>query len=82
MKTSSIGELAGGEAAENARILLQVLEGVLGAHRNITLLNASAALVVGGKARTLEEGIKMAANAIDSGMALKLIGLQNTPVVA
>jgi anthranilate phosphoribosyltransferase len=81
MKTSSIGELAGGEAEENARILLQVLEGVQGAHRNITLLNASAALLVGGKARTLEEGIKIAANAIDSGMALKLIGLQNTPVV-
>lgn len=74
MQTSSVAELAGGEAEENARILMQVLKGDHGPHRNITLLNAGAALLVGGKAQTLEEGIKLASDAIDSGRALKLIG--------
>jgi anthranilate phosphoribosyltransferase len=74
MKPSSIEDLAGGEAEENAKILVQVLEGHLGPHRDITLLNAGAALLVGGKVKTFEEGIKLAADAIDSGRALKLIG--------
>lgn len=74
LKTSSVEDLAGGEAQENAKILVQVLEGIQGPCRNITLLNAGAALLVGGRARSLEEGIQQAADAIDSGRALKLIG--------
>lgn len=68
-----IEDLAGGEAQENAHILRDVLSGKRGAPRDITLLNASAALLVGGKVKSLEEGILLAGEAIDSGRALKLI---------
>jgi len=54
---------------ENARMLLKVLRGEKGPRRDIVLLNAAAAIVVGGKARDLREGIKIAAEAIDSGKA-------------
>ena len=62
-------DLSGGDSAVNARILLDVLEGETGAARDIVLLNAGAAIYVGGKARDLGEGIGCAAGSIDSGMA-------------
>ena len=68
-----IGELVGGEVEENARILTQVLKGVKGPHREITLLNAAAALVVSGKAISLQEGMLLASESIDSGRALKRV---------
>jgi len=60
-------DLLGGNAEENAKITIGILEGEKGPRRDIVLLNAAAALVAGDKARDLTEGLKKAAEAIDSG---------------
>jgi anthranilate phosphoribosyltransferase len=62
-------DLAGGDPATNARILSDVLGGERGAARDIVLLNAGAAVYVGGKARDLLDGIVQAAASIDAGAA-------------
>ncbi len=68
--------IAGKDLAENARMLLKVLRGEKGPRRDIVLLNAAAAIVVGSKAKDLQEGIAIAADAIDSGSAYeKLVQL-------
>ncbi len=61
--------LRGGDAEANASALKMVLEGRPGPYRDIALLNAAAALVVAGAAKTLADGIKIAQHAIDSGEA-------------
>jgi len=66
---ASPDDLAGGDAAGNARILRSVLEGETGAARDIVLLNAAAAIYLGGRARDLHEGIRLAEVSIDSGSA-------------
>ncbi len=66
--------LAGGTAAENARITESVLHGEPGARRDVVLLNAGAALLVAGAAGSLEEGIDRAALTIDAGLAVELLG--------
>ncbi|MGA9521546.1 MAG: anthranilate phosphoribosyltransferase [Myxococcaceae bacterium] len=63
------GALTGGDPAQNARILRDVLSGQRGGPRDAVLANAAAALVVGGAAVTLEAGVKRAAESIDSGAA-------------
>jgi anthranilate phosphoribosyltransferase len=68
MKRAAVRELVGGAtAAENAAILEGIFSGERGAKRNIVVVNAAAALYVGRVARTLEEGVQRAAEAIDSG---------------
>jgi anthranilate phosphoribosyltransferase len=62
-------ELTGGEPNENADAVHRVLAGQHGAHRNIVVLNAGAAMVVADRASSLEEGIAMACESIDSGSA-------------
>lgn len=65
-------ELRGGTPQENANIARQILRGEeRGAKRNVVMLNAAAALVAGGKAKDLGEGLKLASDAIDSGRAEK-----------
>lgn len=65
-------ELVGGSAQENAEITRGILKGsIQGTKRNAVLLNAGAAIYVGGKAESIEEGIKKAAELIDSGAAEK-----------
>ncbi len=67
-----ITDLLGGEPEENAVILRGILSGETNsAKRDVVLLNAAAALVVGGKADGLEDGIELATQAIDSGKALE-----------
>ncbi len=66
---ASIRELQGGDREENARIIRGLLGGERGPRRDIVLMNAAAALVVGGKARDLKEGVALAASSIDSGAA-------------
>jgi anthranilate phosphoribosyltransferase len=61
--------LKGGDAAENAAIALRVLSGERGAARDIVLLNAGVSLLVAGAAATIDEGIVMSADALDSGRA-------------
>jgi anthranilate phosphoribosyltransferase len=67
----AISDIKGGNAKENAQIVLEVLSGDPGARRDIVLLNAAAALVAAGQATDFREGIKQAAEAIDSGQAMK-----------
>ena len=61
--------LVGGTPEENAGAMTALLDGQIGAYRDIVLLNTAAALVVCHKAETLKEGVEMAALAIDDGGA-------------
>ena len=61
--------LRGGDAEENAGALKAVLDGKVGAYRDIAVLNAAAALVVAGRAEGLKDGVAMAQKSIDSGEA-------------
>lgn len=69
MKRGSLGELAGGDAVENAGIIRAVLGGEKSARRDVVLLNAAAALVAAGRADHIAQGIPMAVSSIDSGAA-------------
>ncbi|MCU1246839.1 MAG: anthranilate phosphoribosyltransferase [Acidobacteria bacterium] len=62
-------ELAGGDAAENARIAQAILAGEEGARRDVVAANAGAALYVSGAAPTLSEGVIMAGKALAGGAA-------------
>jgi anthranilate phosphoribosyltransferase len=73
---ASLHDLRGGDREENAEIVRRVLAGEAGPRRDIVLMNAAAALVVGGKAHDFKEGVALAAQSIDSGAAAaKLAGL-------
>ena len=61
--------LRGGDAAHNAKALLDVLKGVKGPFRDVALLNAAAGLVVAGHAKDLQQGVEQAAKSVDSGAA-------------
>ena len=69
MTRSPIEEIAGGDAAENAGIIRDILGGKKSARRDVVLLNAAAALVAAEKADRLAEAVPLAARAIDSGAA-------------
>ncbi len=64
-----LAALAGGDAAENARIIRHLLEGEAGPRRDIVLANAAAALVAARLAADFREGVRGAAQSIDSGAA-------------
>ena len=66
---AELAAVAGGTPAENAAVVRAVLAGEPGPPRDITLLNAAAAIYVGGLAADLSEGVERAAEAIDSGAA-------------
>ena len=76
-------DLRGGTPAENAQITLNILKGAQGHKRNAVLLNAGAALYIGGKAETMKDGVALTAELIDSGKALhtlkQLIEVSNRP---
>lgn len=79
-------ELVGGTPQENAAITRAILQGKeKGAKRNTVLLNAGAALYIGGKADSFNDGVQLAAHLIDSGRALatleKFIEVSNRPEV-
>ena len=61
----------GGDPAENAAVTLAILKGAQGPKTDIVLLNAGAAIYVGGKAKDIAEGIEVARQMIASGAALK-----------
>jgi len=63
--------LVGGGPEENAAIIRSILAGEKGPARDIVIMNAGAAIYVGGKAGTLAEGIRRATESIDSGAAQK-----------
>ncbi len=63
-------EIRGGDPAENAAITRKILSGEKGAGRDIVLINAAAALMAAGMAENINDGIKMAESAIDTGAAM------------
>ncbi len=63
-------DLVGGTPEENAAITLSILNGEKGSKRNAVLLNAGAALYIGGKAESIADGVLLAEELIDSGKAL------------
>ncbi len=65
--------LKGGSPADNAAIAVSVLRGDMGPAREIVLINAGASLLISDRARTIPEGIAMAADAIDSGRAQEVL---------
>lgn len=71
LRPCGIADIAGGDAGENAETVRQVFAGVKGPYRDIVLANAGACFFVTGLSGTLQEGVKRAANAIDSGDALR-----------
>ena len=78
-------DLKGGSPQENAQITRDILAGKQGHKRNAVLLNAGAALYIAGKAQSFKDGVKLAAEIIDSGKASKtlekFIEVSNRPEV-
>jgi len=81
-KTYSLEDIRGGEPAVNAQIVRDVLSGKKGAGRDVVLLNCALAIMAGDKAKDIKEGIKIAADCIDGGAAVKklqqLVELSNS----
>ena len=81
LKKARLEDIEGGSTKENAGMILSVLKGERGPRRDVVLMNASAALVSGLKAKDFKAGVKLAAGSIDSGRALdkllKLIEITN-----
>ncbi|MBQ7883841.1 MAG: anthranilate phosphoribosyltransferase [Phascolarctobacterium sp.] len=78
-------DLVGGSPEENAQITRAILQGASGAKRTAVLMNAGAGLYLAGKAESMQAGVKLAAELIDSGKAYatlqKLIEVSNLPEV-
>jgi anthranilate phosphoribosyltransferase len=70
-KGVSLAEIQGGTPQDNAQILRRVLSGERGPKRDVVVMNAAAALVVGKKAKELTEGARLAEEVIDHGKALE-----------
>ena len=68
-KTATIEALYGGSAQDNSRIINEIISGSPGPKRDVVVLNAAAAFVAAGLERDLKEGIRRAADVIDSGRA-------------
>ncbi len=74
LKSASKDEIIGGTPEENAQMTRDILAGkITGAKRDIVLLNAGAALFCAGAAESIQDGVNLAAEMIDSGKALKKI---------
>lgn len=75
-------QIAGGTPEDNAKITLDILSGKPSPYLDITVLNAGAAIYVAGKAESIQEGIELAKDSINSGKAKQkleqLIKLTNT----
>ena len=69
-KKAKLADLRGGSVSDNARILLDVLNGKEGPCRDIVLLNAGAAIYAADRASSIKDGIELAKHAIDSKAAL------------
>ncbi len=78
---ADIDAIRGGDAAQNARAALALLQGAPSAYRDTVLLNAAAALIVAGRAGDLREGASLAAYAIDGGAALHALERARRPAV-
>jgi anthranilate phosphoribosyltransferase len=70
---TSLEEIAGGSPDDNAAVVRRVLDGQDGSARDVILLNAGAAIVVGGRADDLATGISLARESVDSGAARNVL---------
>lgn len=70
---ATLADVAGGTPEENAAAVRAVLGGEPGPRRDLALVNAAAAIYVGGLAADLEEGVAKAAAAVDSGAAAEIL---------
>jgi len=66
-------ELYGGTHQINSAIILSILDGIRGPHRDVVMLNAAAGIKVGGAANSMEEGLEMARESIDSKAAKQIL---------
>jgi len=66
---ATLEQIQGGTPAENARIITEIFDGTKGPYRDVVVLNAAAGLMVGGKAGSFEEGVRLGEEALDSGAA-------------
>jgi len=71
LPVARLDDLRGATAGENARLILDLLQGKTGPHRDIVLLNAGAALYVAGVAPGVGAGIEKARQTIEEGKALR-----------
>jgi len=69
LRRAALADLTGGSPAENAQALKELLAGKTGPYRDIVLINAAAAFLVGEKVETLREGVELAGQVIDGGRA-------------
>lgn len=69
LRTQPLTEVLGGDATLNASLMHRVLQGERGAIRDIVLANTAACIYVAGQADSIREGVRIAADAIDSGKA-------------
>jgi len=70
---AQLGDVRGGTAAENARLAREVLTGTRSAIRDLVVVNAACAIYVADQAATLEDGVRKASEALDSGRAAILL---------
>jgi anthranilate phosphoribosyltransferase len=70
---ASQADLKGGDPATNAAALSALMDGQNGAYRDIVLFNSAAALLIAGKAKDLKDGVAQAGDAIDSGLARRVL---------
>jgi anthranilate phosphoribosyltransferase len=83
LQPATAEEMAGGDAAENARIAEAILSGDSGGHRDLVLLNAGIRIWLAERAASIAQGIETAREAIDSGRArAKLKELRQQPTTA
>jgi anthranilate phosphoribosyltransferase len=73
LERASLGELLGGDAKENAAITIAILNGQRGPKRDATLLNAGAGLYAANASSSIADGVRIAADVIDSGEALETL---------
>lgn len=74
-KRVKLEDLKGGNASDNAQILLDILKGKTGPGRDIVLLNSAAAMYTADKVNSIKEGIALAEDSIDAGKALEKLEL-------
>jgi anthranilate phosphoribosyltransferase len=71
LRSGKPDEIRGGTKEQNAKIILEILKGVRGTKRDITVLNAAAGFMIADKAKDFKEGIELANQSIDSGEAFR-----------
>ncbi len=71
LKRATVQDMVGGDKDENARLTVQILQGVKSPKRDVVLMNAAAAIMISGRTQDLRLAFDMAREAIDSGAALR-----------